>query len=426
MIGDEQYNRVIEMRYIDEKGSAFQAVMRNPLYCLRCGNRDGEMFGVFDSYILKREIYYCRSCLIFGRMCERKQLSFIQLRGLDSLSFTFKSYIPKLTEAQLRCMSEVEEHLGKGEKELDVIAVTGAGKTEIMLSVALKYLQKKKTVAFVCPRSDVVRELYERIETYFPEHLIVSWHTQNKAKRLGHIYVMTMHQLIHYEQFFDLIIIDEADAYPFVNKQEDVMLKRLLRRSLASDGIQIYMTATPKNRHGKAIYLMTKFNNRLLPLPEFLHIPYLRKRIKYHISFSQLSEFDIHQWLIFVPSIQIGKELYAYFRKKILVRNVQFVWSQDKERIDKIEQFRNKQIDILITTSILERGVTFSEISVAIFFPEHELMTKEMIIQICGRVDRGIKESEYRLCVYYDHFTTKVFSVSNRIEEMNKKREAIL
>ncbi|MGL4662952.1 MAG: DEAD/DEAH box helicase family protein [Culicoidibacterales bacterium] len=411
------------MRYIDEQGTDISAINFNPLRCLRCGNVKEELFGSFISYTLKREIYYCRSCFIFGRVCEKTTMAIRQLQLPKTFRCDFNTQIPCLTDVQQRCVNQMKCYLDEGHKIIDVIAVTGAGKTEMILTIGNEFLKKQKCIAFICPRIDVIRELYERIERYFPEHLIIGWHNGNHARRLGHIYVMTMHQLIHYERFFDLIIIDEADAYPFFTVHEDRMLQYFVMRGLKETGVRIYMTATPKINHGKTVYLMTKFNKRILPTPKFIHISGLSKRLEYHFPMKKMGKFKNGQWLIFVPSIDIGFQVFTYIEKMNKFRAVEFVCSSDSKRIEKIDKFRNQELDILITTSILERGVTFDYISVAIFFPEHQLMSKEMVIQICGRVDRGKVERPYHLEAYYEVYTDKISHIVNQIKEMNKQHE---
>lgn len=364
---------------------------------------------------------------MFGKMSEHTRLAFVTLYDLKELRYDFTINIPMLTHVQRQCVDEIKQHLKHGVKVLDVVAVTGAGKTEIMLDVAAIFVKRRKAVAFVCPRIDVIRELYERIERYFPEHLIIGWHGKNKSRRIGHIYVMTMHQLIHYVDFFDLIIIDEADAYPFVERDESKVLQRFVERGLKQGGVRIYMTATPKHIHGAVVYLMTKFNRRKLPTPKFVHIPFLELKIRYRIKCKQLERLkENRQWLLFVPSVTCGNVVYDYMKWYLSERTVAFVYGSDQRRIEKIQQFRDKAVDILITTSILERGVTFDDVSVALFFPEHHLMSKEMIVQVCGRVDRRQVETPYYLEAYYSAFTTKIKSVSTTIKEMNEKGAAAL
>lgn len=408
------------MHYIDTGEGNCVALQLKPLKCLRCGNEEEGYFGTYHSYTLKREIYYCRACLIYGRVSEKSQVSWLEICIPETLQYQFPTFMPELTDIQQTCVQQIRHNLESGEKTLDVIAVTGAGKTEMMLEITNDFLIQKKSVAFICPRIDVIRELYQRVEKYFPEHIVIGWHSGNHERRLGHIYVMTMHQMIHYQHFFDLIIIDEADAFPFVEQNEAKMLRRFIERGLKSGGVRIYMTATPKKHHGKSVYLMTKFNKRKLPKPMFVHIPYFTKKLKYGWRVKQFQQLKRGKWLVFVPSVGIGECVYTYILNVMKLSNVASVHSADPLRVEKIEQFRNDDLNVLITTSILERGVTFDSISVLVLFPEHDLMTEEMIVQVCGRVDRGVIEMPYYLEAYYEVYTDKISRIYKRIEEMNR------
>lgn len=388
---------------------------------MRCGNDEAQYFGSYYSYTYQKEIRYCRACILFGRITEYTPVRYIAINNRRLKKNSFEVHIPTLTEVQQKCEQELLDVIKQGSKKIDLIAVTGAGKTEIVLSMIVPFLRNGCRIAFVCPRIDVIRELFDRIEHYFPEYLIIGWHQGVKTPRLGHIYVMTMHQMIHYQDFFDLIIIDEADAFPFFGQGEALMLKRFVERALSCEGVQIYMTATPKVEHGTPVYLMTKYNQRQLPTPQFYHVPLLKKRIEYGLWIKRFERLKEKQWLIFVPSITLGEEVVHYFEGCLSDRVVALAHGRLKTRDERIVAFRQKEIDILVTTSILERGVTFDDISVAILFLEHPLFSREMILQICGRVDRAAIEKPYYLDVYYEQYTDKIYTIRKQLKEMNAR-----
>ena len=98
--------------------------------------------------------------------------------------------------------------------------------------------------------------------------------------------------------------------------------------------------------------------------------------------------------LIFVPTIAMSKSLKLYLEKSLVDDIViDFVYSEDEKRSEKLEKFKKWEIDILITTTILERGVTFDYLDVLVFEANHKIFTKEALIQIAGRVGR--KEYDY-------------------------------
>ena len=55
--------------------------------------------------------------------------------------------------------------------------------------------------------------------------------------------ICTTHQLYRYPQYFDLLILDELDAFPYVNNE---VLIGLLQNSIK--GNYIYMSATLTNQ----------------------------------------------------------------------------------------------------------------------------------------------------------------------------------
>ena len=98
--------------------------------------------------------------------------------------------------------------------------------------------------------------------------------------------------------------------------------------------------------------------------------------------------------LIFIPTITMSRSLKLYLERSLADNVViDFVYSEDEKRSEKLEKFKKWEIDILITTTILERGVTFDYLDVLVFEANHKIFTKEALIQIAGRVGR--KEYDY-------------------------------
>ncbi|RCF64324.1 hypothetical protein B1161_00010, partial [Enterococcus faecium] len=60
------------------------------------------------------------------------------------------------------------------------------------------------------------------------------------------------------------------------------------------------------------------------------------------------------------------------------------VSSRDNQRAEKVQKMREAKYDILLTTMILERGVTFERISVIVLGADHPVFTKSSLVQIAG------------------------------------------
>ena len=64
-----------------------------------------------------------------------------------------------------------------------------------------------------------------------------------------------------------------------------------------------------------------------------------------------------------------------------------FVSSVTEDRLEQVQAFRDGELTILISTTILERGVTFPCVDVFVVEANHRLFTKSSLIQIGGELD---------------------------------------
>ncbi len=94
------------------------------------------------------------------------------------------------------------------------------------------------------------------------------------------------------------------------------------------------------------------------------------------------------QALVFLPNIHLMEKALPLFQR--LDPKIDSVHAEDPQRKQKVEKMRNKEIPILLTTTILERGVTFPNIDVAVVGAEDEIFTEAALVQISGRVGRSI------------------------------------
>ena len=72
----------------------------------------------------------------------------------------------------------------------------------------------------------------------------------------------------------------------------------------------------------------------------------------------------------------------------MLISSVNYVHSKKEDRLKIVNDFKKKKIDILFTTSILERGVTVSNLQVIVIKADSRVFTSYALIQIAGRVGR--------------------------------------
>lgn len=210
--------------------------------------------------------------------------------------------------------------------------------------------------------------------------------------------IASCHQLLKFHQAFDLLIIDEVDAFPFV---DDAILYYAASRSRKEDSSLIYLTATSTEYLEEAIAtgqvvrmsLPRRFHNQPLVVPDYRWMPSLKAPKKRKKALHILSKWVRKQaktgfpLLVFVPEIADTEDLSCFLSQ--ILEEVACVSSKSKDREAIIEGFRKGASRVLVTTTILERGVTFAGVDVFVCDGHHRVFSRATLIQIAGRVGRS-------------------------------------
>ena len=101
--------------------------------------------------------------------------------------------------------------------------------------------------------------------------------------------------------------------------------------------------------------------------------------------------------------------------------NISFVSSQTENRLDIVEGFRNKDITILVSTTILERGVTFPCVDVMVVQANHRLYTSSSLVQIGGRVGRSMERPTGDLLFFIEGSNRAIEKAIAEIKTMNQE-----
>ena len=88
-------------------------------------------------------------------------------------------------------------------------------------------LGNKGRVAIASPRVDVCRELFLRMQRDFTCSISLL-HAESEPYDGSPLVIATTHQLLKFYQNFDLVIVDEVDAFPFVG---NVMLNHAVEQA---------------------------------------------------------------------------------------------------------------------------------------------------------------------------------------------------
>ncbi|QGS69179.1 hypothetical protein CV093_15140 [Oceanobacillus sp. 143] len=80
-----------------------------------------------------------------------------------------------------------------------------------------------------------------------------------------------------------------------------------------------------------------------------------------------------------------------------------------------------KELYVLITTTILERGVTFPSVDVAILDAGHVVFDEAALVQIAGRAGRSADDPTGEVIFFHDGKTEAMVQAIKSIKMMNKR-----
>ncbi|UTI88583.1 hypothetical protein NIT62_07400 [Mammaliicoccus sciuri] len=105
-----------------------------------------------------------------------------------------------------------------------------------------------------------MKEVYLRLINAFKDEHIDLMYEGQFAQFNSSFVVSTVHQLIRYDGHFNVVIVDEVDAFPL---EMDNQLMHTIRKASLEQSSHIYLTATPNKQ------LLSIFNhNQIIKLPQ--------------------------------------------------------------------------------------------------------------------------------------------------------------
>lgn len=559
--------------------------------CKRCGNRD--VIRAACSSCSSRECFYCPECVSMGQAracrplyyaprdkpcllsdvarlshdpagiltnsakCLRKtdnneallsSLDFPNPSSDDLKESAYKDFTVhldfELTKAQKHASQLIVDFLqDSSHDECLVFAVCGAGKTEVVFQGIAHVLRHGGKVLFAVPRSDVVAEVVLRIAAAIPGARVLELRGNAKLRyRDADIVVATTHQTIRFFRAFDLVVLDEVDAFPY---RGSAILQHSVRRATASRGKTVFMTATPDramlrkaNQNRMAIVrISARHHGRPLPEPAIIQVRLplpgetskgVQDNISSYISSldsnrldsssldntsvnrnsvnrssvnssssksrvwqgndkaHQLSGNGLHlpdkvmdiierslkadrKMFVFVPTVKLSRLIcmgistslcysgqslgnpdrtllrnfpqlgtFPQLRDLPQMRDFPHVreYSQPKElrkpRIASIhaghpnresnrEAFKTGNIDIIVSTSILERGITVANADVLVLYADYErIFDTATLTQMAGRAGRARDDTEAKVYFVAEQITTSMRTAIRLIQDMNR------
>ncbi|MDY2913291.1 MAG: helicase-related protein [Candidatus Enteromonas sp.] len=374
--------------------------MEKSFVCPRCGNSDPKYIG------LKNGEPYCRRCIAFQG--EQAKDEPIPSRPVQ-LSLAYS-----LSKEQKALSDRIVSNFVSGIDTL-VYAVCGSGKTEISYAVIGYAMAKGMKVGFALPRRDVVIELYHRLVSAFPKQKVVAVYGGNSEVIEGDLIILTTHQLYRYPHYFDLLVMDEIDAFPFKGNEA---LIGIYKKSLR--GHCVMMSATPSKEivrefsmgDKEMLTLHTRFHKHPIPVPRAVNVI---KPLQIVWMVNKLEEYrkSGKRAFVFVPTVELAESVFRQVR--LFVPNGDYVSSKRPDRAKIIERFKNGETDFLITTAVLERGITVKDLQVIVMQADSAIYDAAALIQIAGRAGRKADAPDGEVIFYYERLTA---GIKKAIEEI--------
>ncbi|ABR31690.1 DEAD/DEAH box helicase [Thermosipho melanesiensis] len=341
----------------------------------------------------------------------RKMTKGLPLPGDPELEKEFANTFPHIeTEDQLKAIEEVSEDLS-ADKNMDrlIAGDAGYGKTEVAMRAAFKTVVSGKQVALLVPTTVLARQHFENFQKRFKKFGIkVELYDnsltpkqkenvkENVKKGITDIVIGT-HGIIASMKFSDLglLIIDEEQKFG-VHQKESFKKIRVNINILS-------MSATPIPRTLHMALSGIK-DMSILKTP-----PIGRKNIQVFVS-----KFDerIARQAILREVNRGGQVLYVHNRvntikdvadnlKKIVPEvKIEIAHGQmSKRKMEKIiKEFYDGNLDVLVSTSIIENGIDIPNANTLIVDDSHRYGLSQLY-QLRGRVGR----SEKRAFAYFFH-----------------------
>lgn len=340
--------------------------------CPRCHNRNLQHL-----YKVSGE-YYCRECISFHRV-HVEQARFTK-RLQYPLTYHHYQLDFELSLQQKKISHQLMKNYQQKKNSL-VLAVCGSGKTEIVFEVIHYALQQGQRVCFCIPRKELVKELYERICQSFYDTTVGVLYGGYQENPDAQFIICTMHQLYKFENHigFDLMIADEVDAFPFYQNK---VLNEIFERCCLGHYIKLSATFTSDDIHDEELIMMNRrYHGYDLPVPRMLLCPLLlQKIILAYLIYSMQKKI-----IVYVPTVALVYQITHSFQKLFSIKGVS---SQHLHNRETIQELKDGKIQVIVSTTLLERGMTIEDVQVIVYQGEHTLFDERTLIQIAGRVGR--------------------------------------
>ena len=328
----------------------------------------------------------------------------------------------ELTDAQKRAFMEIKNDLQKGFPMHRLVqGDVGSGKTLVALLSALVTIENSCQVALMVPTEILAQQHYlealKRLEPLGIRVGFMSGHLKPKEKKdtrqamaRGDLdLVIGTHALIQDNiefQHLGLVIVDEQHRFG-VEQRKTLMKKgesphfllmtatpipRSLAMTIYGDLDVSLIDEMPKGR--KPVVTRVTWKSRRQKILEFVS-KHLKKGRQAYMVFPLIDESEKMDLSSAIQEFEKLKTELSDFRLVLLHGKMK---SEQKDQI--MEQFRNRDFDVLVSTTVIEVGVDVPNANI-IWIDHAERFGLSQLHQLRGRVGRGEHKSYCILSLGY-------------------------
>ena len=363
----------------------------------------------------------------FLQLLLAKRKSKIKENKYDSIKFKTKSYNKilknlhfELTGSQQLCLREiVDDFLSENPMNRMIQGDVGCGKTIVSILASAIVVDNNYQVAIMAPTDLLSKQLFKNFKSQFESIgvectlLVGSLKPKEKNKVLDEIksgksnIIIGTHALFQKDVIFNnlgFVVIDEQHRFG-VNQRQKLLSKSNNPNLMA-------MTATPIPRTLAITYNGDMDLSIIDELPKNrpdIHTSFIEKEnLSTAFNFIREKVEDGGQTIIVYPLINESEkqdlsaavESYEYLRDNIfpdLTVGLMHGKLEDENKNLEMKNFMNGDIDILVSTTVVEVGIDNPNVNVMLI-NNSERFGLSQLHQLRGRVGRGTMESYCLLC----------------------------
>ena len=400
--------------------------------CYRCNHVTAKSLGA-----LPQGEFYCPHCINLGRVSTLNKFYHVPEPNQFTVTEPVLTWKGKLSPLQQQASEKISRGMADHVQQL-LWAVKCAGKTEMMFAGIAAAIERGERIGIASPRVDVCLELFPRLKAAFANCDIALLHgRQELPYHYAQLPICTTHQLLRFYHAFDNLIIDDVDAFPYA---ANASLLYATKQAIKENGGCLYLTATPgdallreiKSKRLVVNYLPLRYHGHLLPqIKVRLAFGWRRRLERQQLPpqvIQQLQETlkEGHHFLLFVPHIADLALVEAALRHSFTTFRFATVHASDLERLEKVQKMRDGDYDFLVTTSILERGVTFPEIDVYVLGADDPVFSSSALVQIAGRAGRSQSRPTGRVIFWINCNCRQVNQAVSQVKYLNRKGQRLI